>query len=455
MLRGGVTVRIRGSAFKEGTQVFFAGRVSRTVTVVSSGELLAVTPPGAELGPVDVEIRSGGESFTILDAFRYTENLPEINIADLGLRGVTFRGDRKHRIGAYLAFGDLTGDGASELAMTYHFDADRTDEVVLPWSVVIARGGERLEGTISVASPGPQLSRIGTRQDSRFCELSFVEDVSGDRFGDLLINVGGDGSYLFFGREELPQSVVIEEEVSRGRATHIVLPGVEGTAQAVSPGDLTGDGIRDLVISYPEGPCGEFPEFSCGEIFILAGQVAWPERVDLSAGDSVVSRLSSSRFDEELGLRLASVGDVNDDGFGDIFIGTADYRRAYLLFGSDAFPAAVSDFESHVLSGVESCPRGLVLGRTRIVLQLDAANCLVGKLVSGTTERGINGAFIEVECSSGRLIKTNTSRKGQYCIKLREDEIPTKMTFRAPWIRGGPKAVSNPRVGQEEIYTLP
>lgn len=111
--------------------------------------------------------------------------------------------------------------------------------------------------------------------------------------------------------------------------------------------DLNGDGRDELVITASEadGPGNGRP--GCGEVYIIAGQVAPPVTIDLAV-DPQVTTVYGAEPDDRIGIHGAlAAGDWNDQGPVDLAIGAyladgpGNSRNAagevYILFGRVAF----------------------------------------------------------------------------------------------------------------------
>jgi hypothetical protein len=115
---GGTAVTLRGSGFSVETEVLFGGRPAAGVTFLTGSELRALAPAADQRGEVDVSVRADAVTRTLAGAFVYTLPLPEIDLARPAPHGLRLVGDTEHRIGLSLAFADVSGDGADDLAVS-------------------------------------------------------------------------------------------------------------------------------------------------------------------------------------------------------------------------------------------------------------------------------------------------------------------------------------------------
>lgn len=89
----------------------------------------------------------------------------------------------------------------------------------------------------------------------------------------------------------------------------------------IRTGDVTGDGIADLVIAAPESSGIDNTEALAGEVYVLAGGAGLTGVIDLRSPPAgvVVSRIYGRNAGDQ--LRVLDVGDLTGDGVADIVLG--------------------------------------------------------------------------------------------------------------------------------------
>ncbi|MCK6527038.1 integrin alpha [Myxococcota bacterium] len=220
--------------------------------------------------------------------------------------------------------GDVNGDGYGDIVVgAYRYDDGQTDE----------GGAFVFLGSASGLSPSPAWTAESDQASAYFgFAVAPAGDVNGDGYGDVVVGVyrydGGQtdegGAFLYLGSASglrASPSWTAEPDQAGAYFGHSVAPA----------GDVNGDGYGDVVVGAYGYDHGETDE---GRAFVylgsgsgLATSSSWTGESDQASG--------------YFGYSVASAGDVNGDGYGDVVVGAASYDngetnegRAYLFLGS-------------------------------------------------------------------------------------------------------------------------
>lgn len=248
------------------------------------------------------------------------------------------------------AAGDVNGDGFADLVV----GANNANAAAGYSYVVFGKAAgwaasqslSTLDGTNGFRLDGP-----GINERSGFSVAS-AGDVNGDGVADLLI-----GGYLASpgGRTEAGASYVVFGKTSAWSATINLstLDGsngfrLEGAAagdwagySVASAGDVNGDGIGDLIIGAQSANVG--PLTAAGASYVVFGKTSgWASTINLSALSGADGfRIDGVSLQSRSGFSVASAGDVNGDGFGDLIVGAflasppgrTEAGSSYVIFG--------------------------------------------------------------------------------------------------------------------------
>lgn len=260
----------------------------------------------------DVVIGSGG-----LDtAFLY-----------LGGAGTTFDGQADRRLTTpsrvfslglrVAAAGDVNGDGFDDVIVGAPEDPGNG---YASGSANLYFGGATapaLDAFPDVTLRGAAETRLGT-------DITAMGDVNGDGFADILVSAPSVGKVLLYHGgapfDDIPDAVL-----------HAPSPN-EGFGAAIAAGDFNGDGFMDIAVSslHAQGPLNR-----AGKVHLFFGKGG------LFKPDADVV-LTGGSAEDEFGTSVASLGDVNGDGVGDLGIGApfalrGEQRRGaiYVYFGTE------------------------------------------------------------------------------------------------------------------------
>jgi hypothetical protein len=259
----------------------------------------------------------------------------------LSALGLYYQGEntRDGAGGVLAGGGDLDGDGLDDFAVgvALHNAGAGTGSgavyVVLGASVGGTGSISRADLTIDGAGSGMQL---GTSVD-------IAGDVNGDGYDDLVVgapnssavNPSTGDAFLFLGG---PHFGGLLDSDAADVLLHGTLGGSLAGTQVQGVGDVTGDGLADLLVSAPAHTVNR------GKTFLISD----PQAATVSLDDAVHSWLGESA-DDYCGRSLANAGDTDGDGVNDLLFGSyindrggTEAGSAYLVLGPGAH---VSDLE--------------------------------------------------------------------------------------------------------------
>jgi len=226
--------------------------------------------------------------------------------------------------------GDMNGDGFDDVIVgAYSNDAGGADA----GRAHVYHGGPAADAV-------PDLTLTGAAAGDFFgVSVASAGDVNGDGFDDVIVgaflsDAGGGNSgaaYVYYGG---PADSTSDLSLI-GEAAGDLLG-----ASVASAGDIDGDGYADLIVGAPGNDAGGN---SAGRAYVYRGGPGADALPDLT--------LTGEAAGDFFGISVASAGDVNGDGFDDVIAGAyfndaggADAGRAYVYYGGpggDAVPDLV------------------------------------------------------------------------------------------------------------------
>ncbi len=249
--------------------------------------------------------------------------------------------------------------------------------------------------------------------------ITAIGDLNADGISDLAVSAPSAGDllqngriYVVFGAAGLGASGQIDLASLDG-SNGFVITGIETAGHAgwslSSAGDVNGDMVADLIIGTP----------IANKAYILYGKSGIGAGGAFSLGDIVngangVEILGG--LDDTIGLSVAGIGDLNDDGYGDVALGSItafdEAGAAYVVFGDPNLgtdgPVNVTDLDG--FSGL-FIP-GLAL-QDDLGWRVDGAGDLnadgIADLVVGALEVDSNGAGSAYVIFGKAFIGQNTS----------------------------------------------
>ena len=281
-----------------------------------------------------------------------------------------------------LATGDLNGDGIADLVLgTYSGDGPGEARTSCG-ELYVVLGRPAFPTTLDLAMPGSSGADVTIHGGAEYDALGgpgmlVLADVNGDGTRDLVTGSSrADGgvpfsyrgeAYVVFGRnspEVFPATLDFGIQGSGGADVTIHGANLSGEAESfmtnrsLGAGDLNGDGADELFFSAPYRWSFFYsanPRFQSGETYIVRGRPSpqtFPAVMSAASADITLYGGPGDRLGE---AGAFSVGDLNDDGLGDLVMtnpaadGPLDNRpqsgEAYVLFGRTGVSAADREIE--------------------------------------------------------------------------------------------------------------
>jgi hypothetical protein len=236
--------------------------------------------------------------------------------------------------------GDFNGDGKPDLAVGAPGQGVQPGVKGTTGKVYLYLGDSDFgKATPAVASSGEAGDGFGEAVCLKY-------DVNGDSLADLVVGAprsakGGATSgraYVWFGKRSGELSKAPDVEIRLGTTNDLF-----GTA--VAEGDVTGDGIADVIIGAPHANVGDQTP---GLVYIFNGG----KRITFGTATTILKGEGTS-FQDEFGRSLAVVPDLNGDKIADLVIGAPQVviggkqmGRVYVFHGAAKMgPPAAQTFD--------------------------------------------------------------------------------------------------------------
>jgi len=245
-------------------------------------------------------------------------------------------------VGLPVGAGDINGDGRADVLFCgmYGSTGNRTNNGVVNFYISDGRDS----GFINTADNPPNLFKLqgASTGDLLGTSVSAAGDVNGDglrdvaigacawdRTGDVRDNSGA--AYVVFGSRTPNFNADLATPDGTPPPGIIAIYGPQSGGRMgiwIDEGDVDGDGFADIVIGSDEiNVDNTTAGFHVGGAYIVFGAPNLPQVIDLAAPPAGVrtARIVGQRREEHWGAAL-QVGDINNDGIGDIIIGGSIFR---------------------------------------------------------------------------------------------------------------------------------
>ncbi|MDD3647712.1 MAG: integrin alpha, partial [Candidatus Dojkabacteria bacterium] len=243
-----------------------------------------------------------------------------------------------------------------------------------------------------------------------FSSVSSAGDVNGDGFGDILIgaykydNILTDEGkvYIIFGKETgwtMNMSLANSDASFVGEESN----GIELGYSVDNLGDVNGDGLDDIILGAEGGNAKAY--------LVFGKENSWQNNVSISNADVIFTP------EENSGLFVAGLGDVNGDGINDMAFGQ-DFNnehgitsgQSYLVFGRDGgwvSPYSLADADASFYGEVAGDRSGVEISNGGDVNGDSYNDFLIGSYFNDEGETDAGQIYLILGKSSGWAMDTS------------------------------------------------
>lgn len=244
------------------------------------------------------------------------------------------------QIGLPVAAGDINGDGRADVIFCgmYGSSGSRENNGIVNFYISDGRDG----GFVNAAEIPPNIFKLAGQRsgDLLGTSVSANGDVNGDGIRDVAIGaclwdapgagVGDNrgAAYVVLGSKNFNPSNDLSTTDGMPPPGVIAIYGPQSGGRMgiwIDEGDVDGDGFADIVIGSDQINAGAGQHV--GGAYIVFGASNLPPVIDLASPPSGVrtARITGQGQEEHWGAAL-QIGDLNNDGIGDIIIGGSIFR---------------------------------------------------------------------------------------------------------------------------------
>lgn len=319
---------------------------------------IMIGAPGVDFGGLE----DVGEIYIIFGGSGFSFETFDISTLN-GTNGFVIRGAVAHeKLGATLnPAGDFNNDGIDDIIVGENYDETGMGGAFVFFG---ANSFQALYSRTSIDNTKGLFITCDTAVTTYVRDVSYAGDINHDGISDVIITEYYQGFaqyYIVFGSSAITSLNTSSLNGTNGfNISGYSLSWAITGSIGRNAGDINHDGIDDLILGSPSFHDGI--SSNLGRVTIVFGKSSgFPAVFKLdnltSAEGSIIT---NSVLQAQLGKSISAAGDFNNDGIDDIIVGAPHKEvngiysagEAYVIFGSNSFPATLSVENLNTNTGV-------------------------------------------------------------------------------------------------------
>jgi len=285
---------------------------------------------------------------------------PTIDLATTAADLTVFGGDADDYLADRfsLAQGDFNSDGIDDLLVGAPKASGPDNARNNAGEAYVILGSSDLGGTVDISKNHQDFTVIGAAPGDNLGFVVASGDVNGDGIDDILVGArfasdpetaltNAGEAYVIFGSPDL--SGTVDTALGEQDFTVQGAKGGDFLGYALAAGDVSGDGVDDIIVAAPGADGPDNARSGAGEAYVVLGSPELTGTIDVGQDQQNLTILGAVA--DDFLANFAASGDVNGDGIDDILLGThmadgpegqrADGGVAYVIFGASELEGTI------------------------------------------------------------------------------------------------------------------